>query len=70
MVVGGTVDVCEIIGVGTVDSDVIVVGWTVGGCETVDDWTVDGCGAVGATLSWDVASGTIGGPNVQKLILI
>ena len=70
MVVGGAVDVCEIVGGGTVGSDVLVVGWTVDGCETVDDWTVDGCGAVGAPVCGDVAGGTVGGPNVQNVYFI
>ena len=70
MVVGGTVDVCEIVGGGIVDGDVLVVGWTDDGCEMVGDWTVDGFGTVGATVSWDVAGGTVGGPDVQKVIFI
>ena len=54
----------------TVDSDGIVGGWTVDGCGTVGDWAIGGWGAVGVPVCGAVTGGTVGGSDIQKLLII
>ena len=70
MDVGGTVDVGETVGCGNIDCDGIAGGWTVDGCGTVCDLAVGGSGAVGVPFSGAVTCGTVGGSDIQKVIII